>query len=275
MMEPEEAAVIVLQAHIRGFLARRKLQAVHQEYLEVVREIEGEEVVLYPGKWLLSPPQFTALVTGPHNPEYNGGKGTPGSLQEKKTETSMPWVGREADVKTLEKPFARLPDSDWKKRKGDLIETPGSKKDISLIPRTKAERGGCFSDTVSPVRDCCITEADGPVIEGSHRSDKEIEDSVIQKNRLEKEVLSRTPNPDVEHCLPHSDIAVRAFESLGLRRDRSLWCEENVNIELTMKTASELRKHRSHLAMEILWVQQAIASRKNYLMVRQRLGTCD
>ncbi|XP_058051712.1 IQ domain-containing protein C isoform X2 [Ahaetulla prasina] len=33
-----------------------------------------------------------------------------------------------------------------------------------------------------------------------------------------------------------------------------------------------LQNYRKHLAMELLWLQQAIASRKNYLILKQRLG---
>ncbi|XP_028936257.1 IQ domain-containing protein C [Ornithorhynchus anatinus] len=34
----------------------------------------------------------------------------------------------------------------------------------------------------------------------------------------------------------------------------------------------QLQRHRSHLAMELLWLQQAIASRKEYLLLKQKLG---
>ncbi|XP_053124498.1 IQ domain-containing protein C [Hemicordylus capensis] len=34
----------------------------------------------------------------------------------------------------------------------------------------------------------------------------------------------------------------------------------------------DLQRHRRHLAMELLWLQQAIASRKNYLVLKQRLA---
>ncbi|XP_010177125.1 PREDICTED: IQ domain-containing protein C, partial [Mesitornis unicolor] len=41
------------------------------------------------------------------------------------------------------------------------------------------------------------------------------------------------------------------------------------------RTRSELQAYRNHLVMELLWLQQAITSRKNYLMLKQRLGTPD
>ncbi|CAI5781831.1 domain-containing C [Podarcis lilfordi] len=35
----------------------------------------------------------------------------------------------------------------------------------------------------------------------------------------------------------------------------------------------DLQRYRKHLAMELLWLQQAIASRKNYLILKQKLGS--
>ncbi|TFK13336.1 5-formyltetrahydrofolate cyclo-ligase [Platysternon megacephalum] len=39
------------------------------------------------------------------------------------------------------------------------------------------------------------------------------------------------------------------------------------------QTLPDLQCYRNHLAMELLWLQQAIVSRKNYLILKQRLGT--
>ncbi|XP_067389986.1 IQ domain-containing protein C isoform X2 [Emydura macquarii macquarii] len=39
------------------------------------------------------------------------------------------------------------------------------------------------------------------------------------------------------------------------------------------QTLPDLQSYRNHLAMELLWLQQAIVSRKNYLILKQRLGT--
>ncbi|XP_044142394.1 IQ domain-containing protein C [Bufo gargarizans] len=340
-MEMEESCARILQAHIRGFLVRRKLQKVHQEYLEVVREIEGEDVILCPGKWLLSIPQVTALdkvqISRPDKPEYNGfahsklsssskqsiefkHRETPfnitfeGKVHVKKTETRMPSFVREKDVQSLEQQCQKMME--------DPIETLGPNQDISFIQGTKAEREGFFPENISLERDRCIRQTDGPVREVSHmetdgpvreashaetdgpvqeashaktdgpvreashavsdgpirEASHRVTDALVGETRHRDdkniEVPSRTSDPDIKHHLPHSE-AKGTFPSLELRRDSILWFEETVNTDITMKTASELRKYRSHLAMEILWVQQAIASRKNYLMVRQRLGACD
>ncbi|KAM6045234.1 IQ domain-containing protein C-like isoform 1-T2 [Chlamydotis macqueenii] len=41
------------------------------------------------------------------------------------------------------------------------------------------------------------------------------------------------------------------------------------------RTRSGLQSYRNHLMMELLWLQQAIASRKNFLMLKGKLGAPD
>ncbi|XP_051663025.1 IQ domain-containing protein C, partial [Manacus candei] len=41
------------------------------------------------------------------------------------------------------------------------------------------------------------------------------------------------------------------------------------------QTRSGLQAYRTHLLMELMWLQQAIASRKNFLMLKQKLGIPD
>ncbi|KAM9369657.1 IQ domain-containing protein C [Phaethornis superciliosus] len=41
------------------------------------------------------------------------------------------------------------------------------------------------------------------------------------------------------------------------------------------RTRSGLQSYRSYLLMELLWLQQAIISRKNFLMLKQKIGTPD
>ncbi|XP_064327366.1 IQ domain-containing protein C [Phalacrocorax carbo] len=47
------------------------------------------------------------------------------------------------------------------------------------------------------------------------------------------------------------------------------------DIKKLPRTQSGLESYRNHLVMESLWLQQAIVSRKNYLMLKQRLGIPD
>ncbi|XP_027517261.1 IQ domain-containing protein C [Corapipo altera] len=41
------------------------------------------------------------------------------------------------------------------------------------------------------------------------------------------------------------------------------------------QTRSGLQAYRTHLLMELMWLQQAIASRKNFLMLKRKLGIPD
>ncbi|XP_051493962.1 IQ domain-containing protein C [Apus apus] len=41
------------------------------------------------------------------------------------------------------------------------------------------------------------------------------------------------------------------------------------------RTRAGLESYRNHLKMELLWLQQAIVSRKNFLMLKQKLGSPD
>ncbi|KAM6371222.1 IQ domain-containing protein C [Pluvialis apricaria] len=45
------------------------------------------------------------------------------------------------------------------------------------------------------------------------------------------------------------------------------------DIKKLPRTRAGLQSYRNHLIMELMWLQQAIVSRKNYLMLKQRLGT--
>lgn len=48
--------------------------------------------------------------------------------------------------------------------------------------------------------------------------------------------------------------------------------ELEIPVELQSLPRSELQSYRNHLLMELLWIQQAIASRKNFLMLKRKLG---
>ncbi|KAM6043634.1 IQ domain-containing protein C [Theristicus caerulescens] len=66
------------------------------------------------------------------------------------------------------------------------------------------------------------------------------------------------------------DSATLEAESLEARLEIPL-----EDIKELPRTRAGLQSYRNHLLMELLWLQQAIVSRKNYLMLKQRLGTPD
>ncbi|XP_075051298.1 IQ domain-containing protein C [Mixophyes fleayi] len=260
MEERKEAAARFLQKHIRGLLTRQRLRRVLQEYLEVVREIEGEEVAVYWGKWLLSTPQFITMDgvkeqwscgtkhythhrETPVRVTCRGG-GDHDCLHAKSSQIIMSWVDKETDIIGPER--ERCPP-----------ETVGPERERCPPETVGPERERCPPETVGPERERCPPETVGP-----------------ERERCPPE----TVGPERERCPPETVgpereryTTVSTDQSLEWRRDNLLWSDKLLDTELTLKNVNELRKHRSHLAMEILWVQQAIASRKNYLMVRQQL----
>ncbi|XP_073408056.1 IQ domain-containing protein C isoform X2 [Dendrobates tinctorius] len=294
------------EARIRGYLVRRKLLRVHQEYLEVVQEIEGEDLALYPGKWLLSIPKFITLdrTSKPKCGEPKR-KNDPNEILDTTEDISLIIQRAKSERKDsfadtvsskihngitqtdapvreagYEETNDRMRESSYKKtdalvREDSYKETHAPVREACYKETDDPIREDNYKETDAPLREDSYKETDAPVREASHTDHIEREDSAELEICHENEVLLRTSKCDMELSLPHSDTIMNSFQSLEQRRDCSSWCEENVNLEITSKTANELRKLRSHLAMEMLWVQQAITSRKNYLMVKQKLGACD
>ncbi|PKK18972.1 IQ motif containing C [Columba livia] len=66
------------------------------------------------------------------------------------------------------------------------------------------------------------------------------------------------------------DSAVLHAESLGASPEIPL-----EDVKELPRTRAGLQSYRNHLVMELLWLEQAIASRKNYLMLKKQLGIPD
>ncbi|XP_063813249.1 IQ domain-containing protein C [Pseudophryne corroboree] len=255
-MEEAKVSAGLLQKHIRGLLTRRKLQRLLQDYVEVVRQVEGEEFVLHCGKWLLSPPKFTALVDG---------------VQEKSCGCKQ--YGCPHHMLT------RSADSvEFQNRKEPVIVTAGGRggrheeeTDVQSLLNKR-----CPPEAIGPDLESCPQEAVGPESERCPPETVGIENEpcCLDTADLMREYCPLEPvGLGQERCAPYSEMSVSTDQSVQWTRDNLLWSDKLLYTELSLKNVNELQKHRSHLAMEMLWVQQAIASRKNYLMVRQKLET--
>ncbi|XP_068121500.1 IQ domain-containing protein C [Hyperolius riggenbachi] len=307
-VEEEVVAALVLQAHIRGFLVRRRLGRVQQEYEAVLQDIDGEDVALQWGKWYLSPPQFVPLVlfkdapltvtctgnglhkdaTGHTGSCSNNGKG----IQAMDMGLYMPAAtDLEAEPSVAQRDYPNsdfLPakinegqenchlQADWDNESWRLKnDAVAGERQLSEGGSTK--RGDLLPETDDPKKVCYLAQANA-LTTGDH---------LIASHRPEREsFLPETVVPEKLH--PHSEkigsqmkqpldcsimfVMDQTSESLEWTRKSSVWSDKTLDADLSLKNQKELQMHRSHLAMEILWVQQAIASRKNYLMVRQRLG---
>uniref|UniRef100_A0A8C3XDU1 IQ domain-containing protein C n=1 Tax=Cyanoderma ruficeps TaxID=181631 RepID=A0A8C3XDU1_9PASS len=184
------------QAAVRGFLLRRRLRGVREEFEAAVLEIEGDLRQLRWTGRVLQRPRF--------EPELSPGKPLdPGEAAGNKT----------IPKKTLEKP-----------------NPPG------------AERAGSFGN-IPP---------SAPPPSGT------------------------TPKPPKPPNLGSGAAKTLGKEGRALEWDddsvTSEWDSSEIPEDLRGLPRSELQSQRNHLLMELLWVQQAIASRRHFLMLKQKLG---
>ncbi|XP_042635942.1 IQ domain-containing protein C [Catharus ustulatus] len=185
------------QACARGFLLRRRLRGLREEFEAVVLEIEGDL-------------------------------------------RHLRWTGR-----VLQQPrFDPEPSPVKPLAPGEAVKNESiSKKSLEKLDPPGAERAGSFGNVPSssplppkppksPNLGCGAAkslEKEGRALAGSQEWDKEWDSN------------HHGASPEIPEDLQ------------GL----SHW---------------ELQSHRNHLRMELLWIQQAIASRKQFLMLKQKLG---
>ncbi|KAE8624429.1 hypothetical protein XENTR_v10005943 [Xenopus tropicalis] len=256
-MEAEGAlneSVRVLQAHVRGFLTRRRLRNVREDYLALVREIEGEESHLHWETNVFSIPRF---------------------IREKKVQQKLVQQHVNPDSKDTspvqvplisEQKVNPLPDA-WRKDHEYLQHTdPGESltiKDmeansmLEIIPAKS--KSLLFTNPKSPVAGF---DSEKKCLEHT----KQEEDA--EQGDSEKGCLKIYPVREREPTVKQrgSEFAAhngQSQQSLEWSTDSWIWKGKVLDEGIPFENLSELQRHRSHLAMEILWVQQAIASRKN------------
>ncbi|XP_014741123.1 PREDICTED: IQ domain-containing protein C [Sturnus vulgaris] len=197
-------SVTRLQACARGFLLRRRLRGLREEFEAVVLEIEGDLRQLRWTGRVLQRPRF--------DPEPSPGK--PLDAWEAAKDETIP-------KKTPEKP-----------------DPPG------------AERAGNFGNIPSsaPLPSGTTPKPPKPPNLGSG-ADKS----------LGKEGRALSQEWD-------NDSVTSEWDS------SHLGASPEIPADLQGLSRSELQSHRRHLLMELLWIQQAIASRKHFLMLKQKLG---
>ncbi|KAM4794891.1 IQ domain-containing protein C [Rhinophrynus dorsalis] len=306
-MEEEENLkyVRILQACIRGFLVRRKLQSVQREYLAVVQEIEGKKTALHWRSKLLSMPQFITEVDFP----------TEDKASEKTHQDAMQYIPSNSRKvsscgNSLSCEPKNQPPPKALHREHEYLQERSSERTLGWnytenkrgLIRTDAER---VLDTTEPMSERC--QAGTPPERDLPGSDTEVSmafpDSGTSltedapRNGLAEDAPGRglaedAPGKGLAEDAPGKGLAEtdpgkglagtspaapteKSQESLDCSRDSWIWKGKVLDEELPLENLNKLRKHRSHLAMEMLWLQQAIVSRKNYLMVRQKLGMPD
>ncbi|KAM5182158.1 IQ domain-containing protein C [Mantella aurantiaca] len=283
MMEAEEGAAVVLQAHVRGALVRRRLRTVLQDYEDVVRDIEGDHTTVQWGTRLLSAPLFTTVDQSRDTVGDGKGSAHVGGRQTRSTDSftlysdrkDVPESGHELCMPTcvtLEDKVCQPPVTGEVTTECHLL---GSALENENLPVNESR----LQDL--PTRECQVSktasgETESPLAEANtlkmdlHHLQTDGKTILPETSASVKELTSF--GTQGTHFLHHSGNRDQRYESLEWTRSSSVWSDKSMDTDLSLKNLNELQVHRNHLAMEILWVQQAIASRKNYLMVKQRLG---
>ncbi|XP_053254969.1 IQ domain-containing protein C [Podarcis raffonei] len=205
--------LVTLQAHVRGYLVRKRFQSLKGEYESIVKEIEGDLDWLKWNRHSMPVPVFL-----------------PKSVQK-------PIKARELSVEEPGANKNKLHEKEAELCCRELIskKDPDCKMQLpSSLPAEAEEE--CLVG--SPPGNACSLPGESE--EGKHHNSMSSEWSSmildIESPRLSHE-LHFQKVPEMPQAVP------------------------------------DLQRYRKHLAMELLWLQQAIASRKNYLILKQKLGS--
>ncbi|XP_034973549.1 IQ domain-containing protein C isoform X1 [Zootoca vivipara] len=212
--------VVTLQAHVRGYLVRKRFQSLKGEYESIVKEIEGDLDWLKWNRHSMPVPAFL-----------------PKSVQKpiKARELSVQEPGASKN-KLHEKEAALCCQEELLSKKD-----PDCKMQLpsSLPPEVVAE--------TEVEEECLVSRSPGNAcsLPGESEEGK-------QHNSMSSEWSSMILNmesPKLSHELHFQKVPEMP------------------------QAVPDLQRYRKHLAMELLWLQQAIASRKNYLILKQKLGS--
>uniref|UniRef100_A0A8C5M4P8 Doublecortin domain-containing protein n=1 Tax=Leptobrachium leishanense TaxID=445787 RepID=A0A8C5M4P8_9ANUR len=286
-MEGEERTsryVTILQAHVRGFLIRRKMQHVQEEYMAMAKEIEGENISLL---WNRGPVFMPQIITE-GNARNHSSKGilhytSIGSTVMDSSEDSQkvqPGCEPFTTANRGERDNWHLNDSDSQRTRPERdLSTNGPEsylanngsllsQDIGYLFGTDQENGRKLTDDVewhkyqetNPRGSGCITGMESFKSENVHTERYLVHSNTDKLRQLETNTPEQTNN-----CIQEA----KADNFIDPSQENSTWsmnCVQSLSLlasGIPLKNLHELRQHRSHLAMEMLWVQQAILSRKN------------
>ncbi|KAM6399508.1 IQ domain-containing protein C [Rhynochetos jubatus] len=230
-------AVTRLQAHVRGYLLRKRFRGLRAEYEAVVRELEGDLGRLeWTGRFLPRPlfapqPPLGGFLRGEAQPPVTVPV-TPAGLAAGHPRSRVVRNGRKATPRSGQAaPSAGKPQ-----------EEPdggcGSAKPPAPPPGEEELSSAGEGDVANPQNLGAGKGGGGPAESEARRNGG---------------CRSRAGAEPLEARL---DIPLEDIKDLP-------------------RTRSGLQSYRNHLIMELLWLQQAIVSRKNYLMLKQRLGPPD
>ncbi|XP_043938509.1 IQ domain-containing protein C [Protopterus annectens] len=230
-----EEKVKVLQAHVRGYLVRKHFQSLTEEYAGVVTDIEGNcDSLCWRGAFIPIPSFYKTKET--KRKVINDTKKVIEGLrhEEVPVEEHIPFNKKaEKNVQADAK-----------------VKPLDNASELQAAVPEPSDRGEAAAEPYK----LSLPEKDGTV-ESSSRSFPGSESSFRE-----------------ERDIANSSSVTSVWNSTVMDSTQSLIPKGLAGHELP-ETLEGLRQHRSDLAMELLWLQQAITSRKNYLTLKQNLGT--
>ncbi|XP_038134106.1 IQ domain-containing protein C isoform X1 [Cyprinodon tularosa] len=161
---------------------------------------------------------------------------------------------------TLSAPHFTDTSGSWLQPPSRLLKTTGPELDVSTlqISDPPPEKG----------QDHCI-QPERPTTESADCSSIPVRGDVEEQGwTVEGGETKRTGRSSTIWSSPEQDIGVYPQRDLNLDSGLQQYClAQNVP-----RTPQALRLHRNTLTMELVWIQQAIDSRKKYLSLRNRLS---
>ncbi|XP_061105256.1 IQ domain-containing protein C [Conger conger] len=212
-----ERIITDFQARARGFLVRKELGAVRQDYEDVVREIEGDLGHLDWRGGIIAIPLFTknAFVWQSSNTTSDERSGDACGVSDLTRPLGEPGEGTSPERHQQGPP----PDCGQAARGSASPRPAGGDADQSTAELLEGRDPGSRAGEEALVWD---------------RAAVDTAYSFLQKGSPRRSLAKDIPRKQVDLCL-----------------------------------------HRNNLSMELLWLQQAINSRKKYLLLKQRLGAVE
>ncbi|ESP00215.1 hypothetical protein LOTGIDRAFT_173375 [Lottia gigantea] len=243
--------LMLLQAYIRGTLTRRWLTDLRLEYQKICQEIERKDLNV---EWPSEQPCLPKISSKRHR------KSQKSSEKSKDIKFS---VEIQTDFENFSEPKDN-PLNSVSARGTGTVSDPVVINDsvLDVCNQTDREQDRLDSLDSIPVRD---SDSQSQAVPREHLSIEETSD---------KEENSLVPNYGETNA---KEIHKTDASNSVLCDVTSVWDAELSSFateEIRLPTEkSELKELRKNLAMELLWIQQAIQSRKNYLRLKNQMGS--
>ncbi|XP_036357680.1 uncharacterized protein LOC115211069 [Octopus sinensis] len=287
--------ILLLQAHIRGFVVRHRMKKLRTEFEEIMQEIHPNRNLHVVWKRnLLCLPEFSSKKESckPFQLSSKPNKSKPPELLTRQENHSIPGnfnkhssktsdslnrcLHNQTSINTTEHYNIQGTNSERDKevhRGEELVE-----KDKNHIIEDSIESEQLKNERkISLHTDSSETDFDRKA--PNHRDHLFRNGNGLPRNSR-KEQFMKNGNGSIStasFCLPVSSPT--PFDCSSLTDVTSVWDSTPSSPDITLddiqasETSSSLLQERQNLAMELVWIQQAISSRKNYLQLKSQIET--